>query len=92
VFAAGAVFALGAVDEARREGVRVPGDLAIVGYTDIEAASLVEPPLTMVSVPAREIGARAAAALVRLIRGERVTPKVVVMDVDLVVRASRGAH
>ncbi len=92
VFAAGAVLALGVIDEARAQDVRVPDDLAVVGYTDIEAASLVQPPLTMVSVPAREIGVQAMATLGRLISGQRVGRGRVVLDVELVVRSSCGRH
>jgi DNA-binding LacI/PurR family transcriptional regulator len=92
VFAAGAVLALGVLDEARRLGVRVPEDLAVVGYTDVEAATLVQPPITMVSVPTHEIGVRAMTALARIIAGERVPAKEVVLDVELVVRESCGPH
>jgi DNA-binding LacI/PurR family transcriptional regulator len=92
VFAVGAGLALAAVDEARNLGVRVPEDLALVGYTDIEAAALVRPPLTMVSVPSREIGIRAMRTLRRLIDGEDVPEDPVVLDVELIVRASCGAH
>jgi DNA-binding LacI/PurR family transcriptional regulator len=92
VFAASSSLALGTLDEARRRGVRIPEDLALVGYTDIETATLVEPPLTMVSVPAREIGVRAADALRRLIGGEAVAPDPIVLDVELVVRSSCGSH
>jgi DNA-binding LacI/PurR family transcriptional regulator len=70
----------------------VPDDIAVVGYTDVEGATLVQPPLTMVSVPTREIGVRAMTALVRIIAGERVPAKEVVLDVELVVRGSCGPH
>ena len=58
VFAAGETLALGVLEEARSRQIDVPGDLAIIGYTDFPAATVVEPPLTMVSVPAREIGSK----------------------------------
>lgn len=92
VFAAGANLALGAIDQARRHGVRVPDDLAVVGYGDMETARLVEPPLTMVILPAREIGLRAMTTLQRLIGGVDVTPERVVLEVELTVRASCGPH
>ena len=92
VFAGGANLALGVIDQARRHGVRVPDDLAVVGYADIETARLVEPPLTMVSLPAREIGLRAMTTLQRLIGGVELTPERVVLEVELTVRASCGPH
>lgn len=92
VFAASTDLALGVIDQARSRGVRVPDDLAVVGYADTDAARLVEPPLTMVSVPAREIGFRAMATLQRLMAGEPVTDERVVLEVDLTVRSSCGRH
>jgi DNA-binding LacI/PurR family transcriptional regulator len=54
--------AIGAMDAAFAAGMDVPGDLAIVGVDDIDAAGLVRPALTTVRVPAEEIG-RAAGEL-----------------------------
>jgi DNA-binding LacI/PurR family transcriptional regulator len=92
VFAAGETFALGVVQEAKLRGIPVPEDLATVGYTDSPTAELVEPPLTMVSVPAREIGVRAMETLSELISGRKPRPRRTVLGVDLVVRGSCGLH
>jgi LacI family transcriptional regulator len=48
--------AIGAMDAVREAGPRVPRDVALVGYDDIEAAALVTPSLTTVLNPAYEIG------------------------------------
>lgn len=92
VFAAGAELALGVFHEARSRGMDIPGDLAIIGYTDDPVATLVDPALTMVSVPAREIGVRAMRTLHRRISGSKAHARRVVLDVELVLRASCGAH
>ncbi len=92
VFAAGEVLALGVFGEARSRGMEVPGDVAIVGFTDSPTAVLVDPPLTMVAVPAREIGLLAMRKLDRLIRSAARRPSRTVLDVELVVRASCGSH
>jgi DNA-binding LacI/PurR family transcriptional regulator len=92
VFAAGETLALGVLQEAKSRQIDVPGDLAIAGYTDAPAATLVEPPLTMVSVPAREIGVQAMQTLSGLIRGEKLRTRRTVLDVELVVRDSCGSH
>jgi DNA-binding LacI/PurR family transcriptional regulator len=92
VFAAAARPALGALVEARRRRLSVPGDIALAGYTDIESAQLVDPPLTMVNVPAHEAGVRAMETLVDLIAGRRVAPRRHVLGVELVVRGSCGQH
>jgi LacI family transcriptional regulator len=92
VFAAGEALALGVFAEARSRRMEVPGDVAIVGFTDSPTAALVDPPLTMVSVPAREIGLGAMRTLDRLIRDGEPRPSRTVLDVELVVRASCGPH
>jgi DNA-binding LacI/PurR family transcriptional regulator len=92
VFAAGEVLALGVVHEARARGLHVPRDLAIIGYADSPAATLVDPPLTMVSVPARQVGVEAMRTLRALIAGKKPSPQRVVFDTELIVRASCGSH
>lgn len=92
IFAAGEILALGVLQEARARAMDVPGDLAIIGYTDSPAAALVEPPLTMVSVPAREIGVRAMRTLQALMAGKKHRPRRSILDVELVLRASCGSH
>ena len=59
------IMAIGALDAAFARGLSVPGDLAIVGVDDIDAASLVRPSLTTVRIPAEEIGRAAAMLLLR---------------------------
>ena len=92
VFAAGEVLAHGVLQEARARGVAVPDDLAIAGCTDSPVAALVEPPLTMVAVPAREMGERAMRVLAKLIAGDDPRPRRAVLGVELVVRQSCGTH
>lgn len=92
VFTAGEVLALGVVQEARARGLNLPEDLAIVGYAESPAAMLVDPPLTAISVPAREAGAQAMRTLHALISGKRPRPQRVVLDPTLVVRESCGSH
>lgn len=92
VFAAGEALALGVLHEARSRGMDVPGALAIAGYTDSPAAALVEPPLTMVAVPAGEIGVQAMRTLSDLISGKKPRPRRTVLGVELVVRESCGSH
>jgi LacI family transcriptional regulator len=60
LFCANDLMALGALKACSAAGVRVPGEMSIVGCDDIEMATLVTPELTTIAVPARELGARAA--------------------------------
>ncbi len=58
------VLAVGAVGQARDMGLGVPGDVSITGFDDIELAQVSHPKLTTVHVPHREMGRKAARALV----------------------------
>lgn len=61
------VLAAGALNKAKELGLRVPDDISITGFDDIELARVVDPPLTTVHVPHREMGMKAAEMLVQWI-------------------------
>ena len=63
------VLAAGALKRAQEMGLSVPGDVSITGFDDIELARLVTPELTTVSVPHREMGRKAAMALIEMVEG-----------------------
>ncbi len=69
IFAANDEMAYGALLELRSRGLRVPADIALVGYDDFGVSRLTTPALTTVSVPAFEVGRRAATRLLDLIEG-----------------------
>lgn len=87
VFCANDLMAIGALKDCAALGVNVPGQLSIVGCDDVETARLVTPELTTVTVPARELGARAARMLLRILDGETVKP-VKPLPVKLAVRGT----
>ncbi len=61
------VLAVGALQRARELGMRVPEDVSITGFDDIELARIVTPALTTVHVPHREMGRKAAIELVNMV-------------------------
>ncbi len=83
------LMAVGAMDALRDRGLSVPGDVAVTGFDDIEAASLISPPLTTVHNPAFEIG-RACGRLFldRLSGGPVDGVREVVLPQKLIVRES----
>jgi DNA-binding LacI/PurR family transcriptional regulator len=72
IFAQSDMLALGAMAAIRDAGLRVPRDLSIIGYDDIPVASYLDPPLTTVRQPIRELGALATELLIDAI-GQRQT-------------------
>jgi len=81
--------ALGALQALRARGLRVPRDVALVGFDDVDAAEFSNPPLTTVRQPLREQGARAAEMVLAQLRGEAVDERVT-LHTELVVRHSCG--
>lgn len=81
------VLALGALLEAQHLGLKVPRELSIVGFDDLEMASHVQPALTTVRVPAEAMWRRAAERALAMVRGDAPIrdPEV---EVSLVVRGS----
>jgi DNA-binding LacI/PurR family transcriptional regulator len=67
VMAANDMMALGAMQELRAAGLRIPQDISIVGFDDIAFASLTDPPLTTICLPRMELGRRAVEALMTTI-------------------------
>jgi len=80
--------AVGALRACAELGLRVPKDLAIVGFDDIPLAALVAPALTTCRVPRHELGTRAVELLLARIREETATEQEIVLVPELVVRAS----
>jgi DNA-binding LacI/PurR family transcriptional regulator len=87
VFVASDLMAFGALTALREAGRRVPDDVALVGFDDVEQARYVEPPLTTVRQPIVGQGREMARQLLRLAAGEEI-PHAVVLPTELVVRAS----
>ena len=78
--------AAGALRTLRAAGRRVPEDVAVVGFDDLDIARQTEPGLTVVSQPIRALGHEMATMLVRLIDGDSPTP--IILPTHLVVRGS----
>jgi LacI family transcriptional regulator len=91
VFAANDSMAAGALRALHEAGVRVPEDIALMGFDGLPASERAVPPLTTVRQPVPETGARAVQMLNALINGEAQRPLVEIMPVELVVRGSCGA-
>jgi LacI family transcriptional regulator len=78
--------AMGALWAAKEMGCRVPEDVSIVGFGDIPFACMTAPPLTTVREPFQQMGYEAAGMLLRIVQGKRLSPRNLVLPVDLVVR------
>jgi LacI family transcriptional regulator len=91
VFAASDIMALGAIRALREAGLRVPEDVAVVGFDDLPQAARAEPPLTTVRQPTYRLGATTVDSLLDLIKYPASSPRRIVLPTELVVRASCGS-
>lgn len=80
--------AIGFLDAARRRGLRVPGDLSIVGFDDIKFARYLDPPLTTVAQPMREIGEHCVRLLLQVLSGTLTRPVSMTLPHQFTARAS----
>jgi len=92
LFAVTDLAAVGAAGVAQRLGLRIPEDVAIVGYNDIPLASRVSPGLTTMHVPIHEFGSVAVSLLLEQIENDEPTRRRVLFTPELMVRDSTVAH
>lgn len=90
VFCANDEMAIGALRAARESGRKIPEDLSVVGFDDIQMAHYVDPPLSTIAFDKEEMGKRAMKRLLELVskKDEEVLHEV--LSVELVLRASTG--
>jgi LacI family gluconate utilization system Gnt-I transcriptional repressor len=88
LFAASDVIASGFILECNRLGIRVPDDIAVAGFDDAPLAEAIEPQLSTVHVPQREIGRVTASLILRRLAGEKNVPKLYDVGFRIIARAS----
>jgi DNA-binding LacI/PurR family transcriptional regulator len=80
--------AIGAMQAARSLGLRVPEDLSIVGFDDMFLASAMNPPLSTVRQPARELGAKALELVIEAVERPDIARTQAILPYELVWRSS----
>jgi DNA-binding LacI/PurR family transcriptional regulator len=88
IFVASDVMASGAMPVLRSSGRSVPGDVAVVGYDDSEAATTTEVPLTTVRQPSEMMGVTIASILIDVLNGVEDHPRMTLLPTELIVRSS----
>jgi LacI family transcriptional regulator len=92
VFIASDTVALGALNACYEKNIRVPDDLAIVGFDDIALSRYVIPPLTTVHLPAYSLGLGAASMLIQQLNDEFIESNEIILQTKLVIRESSGKN
>lgn len=91
-FADNDILAVGALRAFRQEGIRVPGDISVIGMDDLMLASISEPLLTTLKIHKKTMGKMAVSRLMdKIFEGDHTVLKILV-DAELVIRDSTGRH
>jgi DNA-binding LacI/PurR family transcriptional regulator len=88
VFVASDVVAMGAMLAIKEAGLRIPNDIALVGFDDIPLAEYYDPPLTTIHLPAFGLGWAGGERLIRIIQGEGLNDASLLLESKLITRQS----
>ncbi|RJV33112.1 LacI family DNA-binding transcriptional regulator [Bacteroides sp. AF25-38AC] len=91
IFAINDPVAIGAMKTLQKHGIKIPEDIAVVGFTESRMAMIIEPNLTSVEQPTFEMGKLAAELLLEQLKNnqdERLSPKIITLDAKLNIRES----
>ena len=88
VFVASDLLAMGTMEHCDRRGIRVPDDLSIAGFDNLEYAEFYWFQFTTMEIDRLELGRRAATTLLRMIEGKVRKPKPSLLETNLIIRAS----
>jgi DNA-binding LacI/PurR family transcriptional regulator len=91
VFAANDTMAVGLMRAVIERGLRVPDDIAIIGFDDLPIASTIMPALSTVRQPIHDLGVAATELLIGIIDGQITSPQHIMLPTQLIIRQSSGA-
>jgi DNA-binding LacI/PurR family transcriptional regulator len=82
------IAAIGAIRAMLDRGLRVPQDISVIGFDDIQSAAFNNPSITTIRQPLHQMGTIAASTLLQRVRGENGVPRVISVLPELVIRES----
>jgi len=88
IFSANDSIAIGVMQCLNNKGIKVPDDISVIGFDDLQADLLLDPPLTTVRVPKIDMGTEAIQLLFGIINKENIKAKKILVPVELIIRES----
>src|SRR4030065_914247 len=92
VFAGNDAMAIGVMHYLNKKGYKVPEDVSVIGFDDIEADLLLDPSLSTIRVPKIELGVEALKLLVNTLKNKKSLPKKILVPVELMIRESTSFY
>jgi len=80
---------VGVMNALNENGLRIPDDISVVGFDDLELSAFLTPPLTTINAPTEGVGKTAARYLFDLLAGQEIEP-VTLLPTEIVIRQSCG--
>lgn len=88
IFAANDLMAIGAIKALKAGNFKIPEDVEVIGFDNIEVSQIIEPSLSTVTQPVYEMGARGAKMLINIIEGKKIRKRNIILEPGLVLRES----
>lgn len=88
LFACNDAMAIGAMQFLKSKGYRIPEDVSIVGFDDVEADLMIDPPLTTIRVPKIELGVESFRTMAQILKQKKIVYNKVLIPVELIIRKS----
>lgn len=89
IFAANDSSAVSTICELKKAGYRIPEDIAVVGFNDDPVSKVIEPNLTTIHYPGREMGEIAASSMINILEGKQFEKvNTIILNAELIVRQS----
>jgi len=88
IFACNDAMAIGVMEYMKKAGIRIPEDISLIGFDDVEADLLLDPPLSTVRVPKIDLGIEAVQLLIDYIKAKNKLPKKIIIPTELIIRGS----
>lgn len=90
IFSCNDAMAIGVIQYLKETGLRIPEDISVIGFDDVEAALSLDPTLSTIRVPKIEMGIEVMRLMADILNNKVKSPKKVLVPVELVTRASTG--
>lgn len=88
LFCCSDVFGIAAVNAAKSLGLKVPGDISVIGFDNVDIARMCDPELTTIAQPLEQMGFQACSLLIEKIQSPSAIDRQIILNTELIIRGS----
>lgn len=86
IFAGNDLMAIGSIKALKSRNIKIPDQVEIIGFDNVEISKFIEPQLSTIGQPAYEMGVKGAEQLIKLIEGKKIEKKNIILEPELIIR------